>query len=108
TDSEGNFIIKELKPGESYFIKSNSKGNIGQIHIFNKAGEIVRTLKQHEDGKFTYIRFSDEENILSLVSSKNEPIVISEQDEFQLTAIYYEVDEFKPVVDSFAELDKLA
>lgn len=109
TDSLGSFKIENLNPDERYFLKTNRDANINLIYIIDKSGKIIRTLeKRGDDDCFVYIRLTDNDKIITLIDNDNSSIKVSDQEKFQISDIYYDLNSFSPTPESLVVIDKLA
>jgi len=107
TNAGGSFSFQQVKPDDTYKIKSNVVDPESEINIFNDAGELIETIKPDPDGEFVYVRLKESDRIITITNEKYMVIKVEEDEKFNLRAIYFDSNtaELKP--SSLTILDQL-
>lgn len=72
TDSEGNFIFKNLPPDQNYMVKLNpgeTKLNAKKIVLANEKGEVMSTALNDPKSGFNFQLLTTERNYLSMITT---------------------------------------
>lgn len=107
TNDEGAFEFEGMKPDAHYTIRSEVKDPNSVIRILADDGTVLQTIRPGEESNFVYIRLDDDDRVITITNEMNEQVTVSENEQFNLPVIHFELDRAQLSEEGEQALDKV-
>lgn len=107
TNALGAFEFEGMKPDAQYTIRSEVKDPNSIIRILDDDGTVLQTIHPGEEINFVFIRLGEGDKVITLTNEMNQEVTVSQNEQFNLPVIHYELDQAKLSKDGEQALDRV-
>jgi outer membrane protein OmpA-like peptidoglycan-associated protein len=107
TTDNGAFAFKAVIPNDSYIIKSEVLDANNTIHILDEQGNVINTITPNDANEYVYVRLGANDRIVTLTNELKQKVKISDQDQFNIGSIYFDLNAYELDEQATPALNKL-
>jgi outer membrane protein OmpA-like peptidoglycan-associated protein len=107
TNDEGAFEFEGMKPEAQYTIRSEVNDPNSVIRILADDGTVLQTIRPGDENNFVYIRLGENDRVITITNELNEQVTVSENEQFNLPVIHFELDQAQLSKEGEQALDKV-